>query len=343
MKKRRGSGKENNPNTANRSLFQTTTNESGLNNERKCSSELNNNATCTLNLPGAKIATRSTKTDIGKYSSTKTADRNERKTLAVCGTIVLDDTSKKTIYESKVKEVNVIESVNGESKNNNSTNELLPKESIKFYESSSSRLTSEQINADARKIANIANNAKPQNKLSRIESHKCLKEYCKSVRNEMADYVDRNGNKISVVFHGEESFKNAENLNKTSAVNCINDLNYNVNKILGSNDPVVSSRFNKSISDKTYHKSVKACNNVLWYINDSQIQIGAEKNTLAENKSSVFRIPISSSFRPLDIAKISSYLYSTNKNNYYRSGHLNSVSEFRLFTSVNRPLMIRRF
>lgn len=342
-KKRRGSGKENNPNTANSSLFQTTTNESTSNNERKRSIELNNNATCTLNLPGVKIAAKITKTDIEKYSSPKTASRNKRKTISVCGTFVLDDTSEETIYESKVKEVNVVESMNGKSKNNISTNELLRKESIKFCQSSLSRLTSERINADARKIANIANNAKPQNRLSRIESHKYLKEYCKPVRNEMTDYVDRNGNKTSVVFHGGESFKNAENLNKTSAVNCINDLNYNVNKILGPNDPVVSSRFNKNIGDKTYHKSVRLCNNVLWFINDSQIQISAEKNTLAENKSSIVRIPISSSFRPLDIAKISSYLYSTNKSNYYRSGPLNSVSEFKLFTSVNRPLMIRRF
>ncbi len=84
-------------------------------------------------------------------------------------------------------------------------------------------------------------------------------------------------------------------------------------------------------------------NSVLWYINDNPIQIGQKRNSL--NLESVnyckTKIPVSSSFRPLDIAKISSYLYSNNRNSC-RFGH-RMQPEFKLFTSVSRPLMIRQF
>lgn len=101
----------------------------------------------------------------------------------------------------------------------------------------------------------------------------------------------------------------------------------------------------KTFGDKNCSTATVRCcsSSVLRYINDNLIQVANKQNSLNYECANYYRckIPVSSSFRPLDIAKIFNYLYSNNKNNY-RTGQKMSQPQFKLFTSVSRPLMIRQ-
>lgn len=110
----------------------------------------------------------------------------------------------------------------------------------------------------------------------------------------------------------------------------------------------------KMIMNDKYYDGAKTRNTMLWCVNDNVVQVGQKQHlqnsvNATENMGnySKFRIelPISSSFRPLDIARISSYLHSTNvnnKNNFRYGKSLQINPSFRLYTSVSRPLKIRQ-
>lgn len=176
----------------------------------------------------------------------------------------------------------------------------------------------------------------------------------------------------------------------------------NVNVALGLSDGDgaegggICDRTNTNTDNRTAPAPAPAparnSNTVLWYINDNLIQIKhrdrratncanlisscgsgggggfidaramATATTTAAAAVANIKIPISSSFRPLDIARMSHYIFSTNRKNYSVGvtngarcygggvyGHVhahqnrNLQTKFRLHTSVSRPLTIRQF
>lgn len=184
-----------------------------------------------------------------------------------------------------------------------------------------------------RRSSRIKENIPSNTKICRKKSNEITKNVRKC--SYTSDISNNEGNNFNC--SRKESLKST-NENKSVATQT-----YNVNDI---NDLVMYTRLNyknitEKICDKYYY--AKTRNTVLWYINDNLIQIKKQNslNLDSNNNYNKMNIPISSSFRPLDIARISNYLYS-NKNNNFHCGR-NLPSQFRLYTSVSRPLTIRQF
>lgn len=187
---------------------------------------------------------------------------------------------------------------------------------------------------------------------------KCVKKFDEIIKKNIRKNYNESTNIVNKKYFNNVKVDNENNFRKeyvqctldysnkkpNSSASCkTNDLNYSINNNLYVHDLLTYSRLNyKNVSDKIYDKDYNKYNNpVLWYLNDNLIQIGTKRSSFAENGNYKLKIPISSSFRPLDIAKISSYLYSHNKFNY-RFGQT-SKTDFKLYTSISRPLKIRQF
>lgn len=183
------------------------------------------------------------------------------------------------------------------------------------------------------------------------DKHSKMKENVPPKRKKSSDNVDKNIRKCSyasdVTTVSNENTVNCitkpckpiANKSIATQTNYVNDTNCNPY----INDLMLYTRLNcKNITDKVCDKYyTKTRNTVLWYINDNLIQIKQRQNSINfEPVNGRIKIPISSTFRPLDISRISNYIHS-HKNNFRYPKNL--PTQFRLHTSISRPLTIRQF